>query len=339
MMHFSGRDYIKIDIAGHMGLDKLLWKDRIEWVNDNDSKLESLDVQADKPLLYMKAVRAHRKAQQGIPTGFIMGLDATNSGLQILSVLMGCDTTALQCNVLNSGKREDAYTNCVTQMNQYLPQDSQIVMGDTQDKLSRKDIKAAMMPVFYGSKKRPKELLGEDTIELQAFYDSLYDLTPGAMMAMDLMQSCWNPLGLSHSWTLPDEHHVDVKVMVPVDRRVELDELDHASFTHRTYQNRPQDNGLSLAANICHSLDSYIVREMIRRAYKQGFALLTVHDCFFACPNYLNQVRSNYIEILSELASMTLLQDILTEIVGKPVKVPRLANISQDILQTEYALS
>lgn len=252
---------------------------------------------------------------------------------------MNCDTTALQCNVLNSGKREDAYSNCVNQMNLYLPQESQIVMGDTQDKLSRKNIKAAMMPVFYGSKKRPKELLGEDTIELQAFYDSLYDIAPGAMMAMDLMQSCWNPEGLSHSWTLPDEHHVNVKVMVPVDKKVEIDELDHASFTHRIYQNKPQDSGLSLAANITHSIDAFIVREMIRRAYKQGFSLLTIHDSFWACPNYMNQVRSNYIEILSELASMTLLQDILTEIVGKPVKVPRLANISQDILQTEYALS
>lgn len=80
MQHFSGRDYIKIDIANQWGLDKKPWNERIEWVNDNDKVLESLDTKADKPLLYMKAVRAHRKAQQGIPTGFIMGLDATNSG-------------------------------------------------------------------------------------------------------------------------------------------------------------------------------------------------------------------------------------------------------------------
>ena len=88
-------------------------------------------------------------------------------------------------------------------------------------------------------------------------------------------------------------------------------------------------------------IDSYICREMIRMAYKQGFDLLTIHDAFFASPNHMNEVRQNYLDILIRISKMDLLQSILREI----TKIPTLVHTkcSNDLhlkmVDAEYALS
>ena len=79
MQKFSGVDYLKIDIANHYALDKKLWEERIQWVNDNIDNLESLVPDDPKTkFLYLKAVNVLRNIDK--PTGFIMALDSTASG-------------------------------------------------------------------------------------------------------------------------------------------------------------------------------------------------------------------------------------------------------------------
>lgn len=79
---------------------------------------------------------------------------------------------------------------------------------------------------------------------------------------------------------------------------------------------------------------------MIRRAYKQGFRLLTVHDEFHASPQRMNQVRRNYIEILAEIARSNLLSDILSEITGQELSFQKFSlDLDKFILESEYALS
>ena len=60
-----------------------------------------------------------------------------------------------------------------------------------------------------------------------------------------------------------------------------------------------------------------------------------------ASPNHMNKVRQNYVEILAELASMNLLQDILREVSGNFSLVYKKYShdLSNDILNAEYALS
>lgn len=329
MQQFTGLEYIKIDIANQMGHDKLTWQERIDWVNANEAELEKLENVADDRLLYIKAVRALRDAQNKVPTGFIMGLDATASGLQIMACLMGCEVTAANVNLINTGTREDIYSKVSNHMSN--------ICGEA---ISRTMVKPSVMTVFYGSTQQPKNAFGDDTPELAAFYESLDNIAPGGMECMRDMQGCWNSQGLEHTWTLPDGHVSKVKVMVPIDKKVEIDELDHATFTHRVYVNQAEDRGLSLAANIVHSIDGYLVREMVRRANTQGFELLTIHDSFWASPNYMNEVRQNYSDILAEIADSNLLEDILNEITGKSGHLHKYTTgLSSKIRSSEYALS
>src|SRR6516225_5705906 len=111
MQTFTGQEYLKIDIANSFGYDKLSWDARIAWFDANESHLPALVAQAEEPALFYAGVKAWEKAKSGKPTGYPISLDATCSGIQILAAL-ACDRKAAKiCNVVDTGKREDAYTS------------------------------------------------------------------------------------------------------------------------------------------------------------------------------------------------------------------------------------
>lgn len=80
MKTFNPMQYLAIDIANQMGLDKVTYEERIQWVKDNIDNLEQLADQADEPMLYWKAVKALRQAQNGEATGHTVALDSVCSG-------------------------------------------------------------------------------------------------------------------------------------------------------------------------------------------------------------------------------------------------------------------
>lgn len=142
MVPFTGWQYLQIDIANQFGLDKKLFEERIQWVNDNINDLENLLEQAENKPLYLKAVMALRKAQKGIPTGHMVGLDATCSGVQIMSCMTGCIAGANATGLVDPNKRADAYTETTQVMNQ--------ILGGVGVQISRKDAKAALMTLEIG---------------------------------------------------------------------------------------------------------------------------------------------------------------------------------------------
>jgi len=92
--------------------------------------------------------------------------------------------------------------------------------------------------------------------------------------------------------------------------------------------------------NVVHSIDAWIVREMVRNSAREGYDLLTIHDDFLAHPNYMNVVRQHYVGTLARLADMPLLENILNEITGTEEElIKRSSNLSDKILKSEYALS
>jgi len=326
MIHFTALEYVKIDIAnqwGH-GLDKEIWQERINWADTYESKLESLIDEADDKYLYIKAVNALRDAQAGIPTGYIMGLDCTASGLQIMAILAGCKETAKAVNLINTGKREDVYTEIGLEMG-----------------VGRAEIKKPLMTVFYGSTRQPEQVFGENTDKLKQFYYALGTKLPGAVDVLGIIQSCWDPMALEYNWTMPDKHHVNMKVFGVIDKKIEVDEMAHKTFTYRASVNMPKMKGRSLCANVVHSIDAYIARELVRRCDKDNVKVATIHDSFWGYPGDMNTIRRHFIAIMVEIARSNILQDILREITGdKSIRIgkdyPPLPN---EILNCEYALS
>ena len=195
MQQFSGLEYLYIDIANQYGLDKETWDTRLQWTKDNLDDLEDHARNLNDPFLYTKAIQALRDTQEGIETGFIMGLDACSSGVQILSALMSCSTGAANCGLIHTGNREDFYTNVTTEMNRLLG------VNGTQP---RNIVKGAAMTVLYGSKKEPIKAFGEGTAELKAFYQTMETLAPGAMHAMRIFRAQQQPDTKEYRWTMPD---------------------------------------------------------------------------------------------------------------------------------------
>lgn len=257
MEQFTGKQYIKIAIANAFGLDKELFATRIKWVEDKTmEELHALVEDADEPAIYLGALLALEDAEAGRPSGFMVGLDACSSGVQIMGALMNCEITCKSTGLIDTGRRADIYTDVTDVMNQ---------SPNISVQVPRKDVKSALMTHFYGSTEQPKKIFGEETPELACFYDSLKDVALGATIAMEHLLGAWQPYADEHTWSLPDGFIAVCPVTETQDKRIEVDELDHATFTHRFEVKAGQETGLSIAANVVHSIDGMLVREMNRR--------------------------------------------------------------------------
>lgn len=255
---YTGWQYLLIDAATQYGHDKATFEQRIAWAEMSLHQLEALADRAESKPLYLKAVQAIRKAQQGQATGHLVGVDGCCSGIQVMSALTGCVNGATATGMVDPDKRADAYSECTSVMNDILGAGNQV-------QVSRKDAKAALMTSFYGSKLQPKSIFGEDTPELAAFYEAAQKIAPGAWDLLQTLLASWQPYALMHRWVLPDGFDARIKVMKKMETRIEVDELDHASFTYEYYDNIGSKTGLSNAANVTHSVDAYILRCMHRR--------------------------------------------------------------------------
>ena len=111
MQHFSGLDYIKIDIANAYGLDKELFETRIKWVDDRLDTIEDYTNKADEPPIFYAGCMALRKALKGEATGYMVGLDACSSGLQIMGAIVGCLKTSRTTGRMDTKTRCDIETN------------------------------------------------------------------------------------------------------------------------------------------------------------------------------------------------------------------------------------
>lgn len=327
MDQFTPLQYLYIDIANQYGLDRKSWQTRINWTQRNLGELLNYTDTAENKFGFIKSVQALRDTQNGIATGHLMSLDATAQGFQLLALLSGCRQSASMVNLINTGKREDLYTNIADAMNE-MPNVN----------ITRDQAKKPIMTTGYGSRAAPTKLFG-DGPELLAYWEMMYKKLPGAMWLADIIQNSWDPSTTCHAWTMPNGFEVKANVYIPVDKKIEIDELGHVTFTHRAYVVGKEDKGMSLTANICHATDAYIADEMVIRAKKQNFELLTIFDCFYASPNFMQLVRQNYVDILVEISKTNLISSILSDIRGQTVQINKLGDITEAISQAEYALS
>jgi hypothetical protein len=117
------------------------------------------------------------------------------------------------------------------------------------------------MTSFYSSTAVPKRVFGEGAL-LDAFYATMESEAPGPWEVTKTMLAVWDNEALINEWVMPDNFHVRVKVMGQ--------ETDYVNFLNKPYEvnysvNRPIEGGRSLGANMIHSLDGMIVREITRR--------------------------------------------------------------------------
>lgn len=249
---FTAKEYLKIDVASAFGLDRADWSERLGWFDANRGNLHNITNQAKEPALFFAAVEAFEATERGQPTGHMVSLDATASGIQILALMAGDISAAKHCNVLDmDGHRQDAYTNIYDLMQKDF----------SFDVIDRKQTKYALMTCFYGSEAVPKMVFGEGAL-LDLFETTAKREMPAVWALNRAFLRMWNPNALDYQWVLPDNFHAKSKVMGSMINRVSF---MGATVDAITKVNQPQQEGRSIGANLTHSVDGYIVREMGRR--------------------------------------------------------------------------
>ena len=289
MQEYTGIEYLKIDIASNFGLSKVTWDKRLEWFAENEEAILELPEQvrlknikpkfknprllidAKEPALFYAGVKAYETAIAGKAVAYPISLDATASGAQILALLIGCESSAKLCNIFDTGDREDFYKNIYEFM-------IQKVSGNI-SKIKHTDVKSAVMTSLYGSKAEPKKIFGEGEM-LQTFFQTMEEHAGGIWELNKALLGLWNPKALTYDWTLPDNFHVHIKVMAKQQETVQFNNTPQ-EVTY--FVNAPVEEGRSLSANLTHSVDGMLVREILRRCNFEPSMKVRAME---ACVNY-----------------------------------------------------
>lgn len=251
MQKFTPKQYLQIDIANLYGKDKLTWNERLAWFEENQDKLLDLAPTADAPAQYYAAVKNYFRVCDGGINHHPIALDATSSGTQILACLT-CDPLAAKyCNIINVGKRVDAYTDLFNLFKELVPEAEKSTLSVTRD-----EVKDAVMVSLYGSTKKPQELFGK---YINEFYTLMERECPLIWGLNRYLSSSWNPKVTDYGWVMPDNFHVHIKVHNLVNKDFMFNGMVH---TVQVKEHAPTSYGKAYSANVAHSIDSLIVREI-----------------------------------------------------------------------------
>lgn len=263
MQEFTPLEYLKIDIASRFGLDKQSWNERLLWFSFNENNLGSLVNDAKEPALYYAALCAYNDYVDGVPSGYAVNLDCTASGIQLLSAMAKDDVAASNCNVLGSDCK-DFYLEAYDKMKELNPDLD----------VTRSEAKDAIMTACYGSTRMPKIIFGEEN--LGVFYNTMLQMAPRAWHLNQAFLSLADPSAYTYETVMPDNFTVNLPVEATVQTEVTFGGQSHVVTTK---VNAPTEHNLSLGANLTHAVESYLTRELIRRAAgHEGIRHSTVPD-------------------------------------------------------------
>jgi hypothetical protein len=343
---------LAIGIANSVGLDKETFEDRFKWVKDNIENLESLENKDESYFEYKNQVKALRQEMLGEVTPTLVYLDASNQALQLYAILLKDAQTASMCNLNNGNKMADAYRALATILNRVC----------NTDIFTRSNCKYAVMTTLYAKVNAWEEIskkLNMSIVELmkelgysdekefhQIIQDALWEIFPMAMKAMGSIQKMHERVNnKTYFWTMPDGFKVkyDVKQkkdIYPVDSIVAI-EYRGAKYPLDIYYKEfyaPSDKSRGLSANIIHSIDGYLARQVVKKMDEKGLLITTIHDAFGTLPENLVELRKVYMEALLEIYDSNLLNDILVQATGAGRLISKGDLTKEMMLKSRYYL-
>lgn len=254
---FNPLQWYLISLANTMGYDKVTYDERIEkaltlLANPSSDKWQNAFDNADAKNEFLALVNAWDDIVEGNPVRVKVGLDATSSGCQLFAIVAGDETAAEMTNVIPTGKRRDMYTEIYAAILNECP--------EINSNIARADVKEAIMTALYGSEKVPLELFGSEYIHV--FNGVLEKYMPNVVKLNNLFQSSWDSSKSIYEWRLPDNFYGHFKVMDTVQQEVTF---LGKKLTVSYKKNAPVKRSKCLSANFAHTLDSLILREVVRR--------------------------------------------------------------------------
>lgn len=258
---FKPIDWLKIESANQFGKDKETYPNRLSFgsevfdmVNAKGAKetLAYYKDSADEPELFYTALLGMEDYINNRPSGIPVRADAASSGAQLLSALMKCSTGMPNTGVIGS-RVPDVYTTIYKLMQDF----------GASEGLTRKQVKKGTVPYIYGSRAVPKTVFGEDA---DAFFKAYFQTIPAADCVSQLLIDAWDSNATEYTWELPDGFVATTTPTKVFQYRIPF---NGHSLTYQTKEVAPIEKGdlhtKCLSANVTHSYDAYMLRELHRR--------------------------------------------------------------------------
>lgn len=314
--------YIQHDIANSYGLDKATFEAKEQFVKDNEGFRLKLVLtnpnksvllkEAKEPLLFYKAVDKYYQAKENKEINYFSKIDATASGMQILAICSQSKKLAKYTNLTDNTKCYDYYIEAKKALKLKEKKEHKVIV--------RKLFKKAVMTYWYNSKavitKTSESLkeLGYDISEEQ-LTEAIEKCSFGAHKIKELANKLFEAIPkkvTNIEYVMPDGFIVDIPMLKPKSMSVSTSKYS-ATFRYYTNEYHYETNHRAIIANIIHSIDSYVCRQMIRKlsAYTK---ICAIHDCYLINPNFVSLARYFYKEILLSLAKDNVLASIIAQI-------------------------
>ena len=251
--------------------------------------------------------------------------DCRNNNLQVYA-LLGSDAKIGARVGLTEEELEDLRVELAQRLNNWIQQE--VFIKDT--------VKHLVMIMYYGGME--KMLLdNKDTIEDDPRYagkytirelvpedkrDDLYefitgvmeDLAPAAMTLMNLIYAFNDENKTHYEWVMPDMFKISYDAMqVFTSKGFYVDIAEERTVSVSIEAELPYNTkySRSLAPNIVRSVESYIAREVVRRA---DFPISLVHDSYGVKECDVPAVNQLVKEVMADVNEMDLLKSILTQL-------------------------
>lgn len=234
-MNFTPRQWLALDCARCFGLDKASWAERLVWAENNPGFVEG----AKEPFMYKSALAA-RTADV---TDHLISLDATASGIQCLA-LMAQDAESAYAVNLGTYEVRNPYQRVKDHMGDQYPYER---------------VKKALMTSFYESVATPMNLFGDD---YDKFVAAASKMLPGPWALKEAISSCMKYKDF-YGWTMMDGFKVNMDVTTPIECSMDIGGLNMEWVEHR----KAPVGTKGLTANVTHSLDALVLREVLRRTH------------------------------------------------------------------------
>lgn len=272
----TGMQYLQCEIAckADKAFEKATWDERLAHFDSLDFTNPNTFKSASNPVGLRAAVLAYMDTLDGLPTGYMVSLDACSSGMQILSLLVECPTSFSLCGG-DSDQCVDSYVEIYDSMNLH-------------GVLTRKQVKAAIMTSLYGSVAMPELTFGAN---VDQFYDTMEKMAPGAWDLNQGLQELWDDVpGATYSWVLPDNFHACIETKDKEKLEFSLMGKPYA-LVHKV-EGRPKFHK-GLGPNLIHSIDGMVVREMLRRCMFDKGRITEVINAITTAVQGANEITSH----------------------------------------------
>jgi hypothetical protein len=301
------------------------------------------------------------------PEGYLVELDAQNSGSQMYAVGMRSRHMAAMVGLYDLTERLDVYTELMRRLNENLGVNV----------FTRANVKSIFMTTLYNAGKKlilwgnGKEVDedGYDIIDMtaeakgkleplmltldglgiseddayRAYTHAMWEIAPEAMKMMKKLNKLVDDR-LVYEWIMPDGAFCQVAMTATQEHTIQWrdskNKKHEMTFMEKILQS--QGKASALTPSIIQAIDAFVLRRVIDMADLEGIEVVTLHDAYFVHPNNVARIGQIYKIVMCEVMEMDLLTNIYNQLSNTPVKSLQTQGdtrlTAEDIMNTKYSI-